>query len=68
MDTRTGQIYESFEAAREAGVPEEFIAPVPHHAVDVTRECFKAPENPKYQPHEGARERERRARRLGKVA
>lgn len=65
MDTRTGQIYESLDAAREAGVPEEFLAPVPHHAVDVQRECYKTRDmgRSKHQAHHGSREMARRAKR-----
>jgi hypothetical protein len=63
MDMRTGQVYESYEAARKAGVPEEFLAPVPHHAVDVRRECYKPSQRSKYMPHQGSREMSRRAKR-----
>jgi hypothetical protein len=64
MDMRTGQIYESIDAAREAGVPEEFLAPVPHHAIEVRRECATPCERSKYQPHQGSRELARRLRRV----
>jgi hypothetical protein len=65
MDTRTGRIYGSFDEALEAGVPEEFLVPVPHHAIEIQRECYKTRDmgRSKLQPHQGSREMARRAKR-----
>jgi hypothetical protein len=61
MDTRTGRIYGSFDEALEAGVPEEFLVPVPHHAIEIQRECYMTRDMG--QPHQGSREMARRAKR-----
>ena len=66
MDIRTGQLYESKEAALEAGVPESDIA-----------EIFKRRDGtywPKFDnkkcpvPHQSMRERQRRVRQQEKSA
>ena len=64
MDIRTGQTYDTLEAALAAGVPESDIA----YVTVKDGEYWVKFTNPKYpQPHGGERERARRARQLAKA-
>jgi hypothetical protein len=60
MDIRTGETYETKEAALAAGVPESDIANV---TITSRREPFPTFTNPKYpERHQGSREMRRRQR------
>lgn len=58
MDMKTGKTYESLEAAKADGVPESRL-------VSSDPAYWQRFQNAKYpEPHQGARERVRRAKRL----
>jgi len=65
MDTRTGKIYDSYDEAIKAGVPEEFLITGTRRKLETIREQFIY--QGKYIPHSSARERARNLKRMEKV-